>query len=129
MVTVAEVDGPGLRLYHRAKLDGNPVMAPDGRTVAFSRSRLVKVLPGRENYLIKSAIWLLNVKTGKLRRLTRWRLQTSLEPSSFSPDGTKIGAINADGTCLTRVFTDPHLVLYGAVWQPGPGRDAGRIDC
>ncbi len=38
-------------------------------------------------------------------------------------------AINADGTCLTKVFSDPDLTLYGAAWQPGPGREAGPIVC
>lgn len=248
VVAVAKQDGSDLRPYRRASLDlGNPVMAPDGRSVAFSRVKLVRVLPGRENYLTKSSIWLLDVKSGSVRRLTRWRLSTFLSPSSFSPDGStlattmfsrlglravaidvnsgrftllareaieptyspdgsrfafvrylnwrlnginetvpaadelrvgrvgsvsggtlllrkrgffawpswdpsgtrlvfthseayelgdrsphqgdRVMAINADGTCLTRVFTDPELILYGSAWQPGPGREAGRIVC
>lgn len=250
-VGVARVDAEApLRFYRRATLEGDPVMAPDGRSVAFSRTRLVKVLPGRENYLVKSAIWLLDPKSGAVRRLTRWRLQTSLVPTGFSADGSKIAAtafdfrrglravavdvssgrfsllarnamepifspdgsrflfvrdtswrlrfrgiddtapaidelrigrvgrvvgarlllrrrgffaspdwdpagerisfmhspvdefgvrsaqygnrlmaINPDGTCLTRVFRDPELIVYGATWQPGPGREAGRIEC
>lgn len=250
-VSVAKVDAEApLRFYRRATLEGDLVVAPDGRSVAFSRTRLVKVLPGRENYLLKSAIWLLDLKSGAVRRLTRWRLQASLVPSGFTSDGSKIAAtafdfqrglravaidvssgrfsllarnamepifspdgsrflfvrdtgwrlrfrgtddaapaidelrigrvgrvvgarlllrrrgffaspdwdpaggrisfmhspvdevgdrsaqygnrlmaINADGTCLTRVFRDPDLIVYGATWQPGPGREAGRIAC
>jgi Tol biopolymer transport system component len=249
VVGVARADGSGLRAYRRAFLNaGNdPVMSPDGRSVAFSRVNLVKVLPGRENYLFKSSIWLLDVKSGSVRRLTRWRLATYLSPSSFSPDGStlatgmfsrqgfraiaidlstgrltllakeardptyspdgsevafvrwknwrsgarddpsppiyelrvvrvsavtgtrlllrrrsllawpswdpsgsrltftsshvvengystpevgnKVMAINADGTCLRKVFSDPGLTLYGSAWQPGPGREAGKISC
>jgi len=232
VVAVAEANGPGLRLYRRASLeDGNPVMAPDGHTVA---------------YLHKGSIWLLNVRSGSVRRATPWRLQTEFEPSSFSPDGSKLAgtvgwlgssavavdlrtghvsllareasepvyspdgsevafirwknwrtswvddgsppidelratrvgtfprsrllrrshkllawpswdpsgqrlaftrtrvvengytdpkkgdalmAINADGTCLKRVYTDRETTLYGATWQPGPGREAGPISC
>jgi Tol biopolymer transport system component len=46
-----------------------------------------------------------------------------------SRKGNSALAINADGTCLTKVFSDPHLTLYGATWQPGPGREAGPISC
>lgn len=227
MVAVAEVNGPRLRFYRHASLEGgNPVMAPDGRMIA---------------YWHKNAVWLLNVKSGLVRRL-----QTDFEPSSFSPDGSKLAgtvgfgpaeavaldlrtghvsllareasepvyspdgsevafirwknwrasgvddgsppidelrvtwvgtfprsrllrrshkllawpswdpsgqrlaytrtrvvengytepkkgdalmAINADGTCLKKVYSDPEKTLYGAAWQPGPGREAGPISC
>lgn len=229
VVAVADVTGPGLRFYRRASLeDGNPVMAPDGHTVAYS---------------YKGSIWLLNVRSGSVRRATPWRLQTDFEPSSFSPDGSKLAgtrgmsavavdlrtghmsllaneasepvyspdgsevafirwrnwrtswvddgsppidelrvtrvgtfprsrllrrshkllawpswdpsgqrlafirtrvvengytdpkpgdalmAINADGSCLKKVYTDRETTLYSAAWQPGPGREAGPIPC
>lgn len=234
VVAVAEANGRGLRFYGRASLEGgDPVMAPDGHTVA---------------YLRKDSVWLLNVISGSVRRATPWRLQAPFEPSSFSPDGsklvgtifagagissavavdlrtgrtsllaneasepvyspdgsevafirwknwrtswvddgsppinelrvTRIGAfprsrlllrshkllawpswdpsghrlaftrtrvvengytgpkkgdalmaINADGTCLKKVYSDREMTLYGAAWQPGPGREAGSISC
>lgn len=248
VVAIAEGDGSNLRVYRRALLnaDQNPIISPDGRSVAFSRAKLVKVLPGRENYLFKSSVWSLDVETGKVKQRTRW-LGTILTPSSYSPDGSRLAltvftrrglqafaldlsngrlsllareasepvyspdgsevafvrwknwrvsgvddgsppinelrtmqvgssprsrlllrrrellawpswdpsgsrlaftsshvvengysspelsnrlmAINADGTCLTKVFSDPDLTLYGAAWQPGPGREAGPIVC
>jgi Tol biopolymer transport system component len=248
VIAVAEADGPGLRFYRRAGIEGgDAVMAPDGRTVAFPRSKLVKVLPGRENYLYKSSIWLLDVKTGSVRRSTPWRLQTYFEPSSFSPDGSRLAVamfdrrgfravavdlpsghtsllakdalapayspdgsevafvrwknsrasavddgsppldelrvarvgepsksrlllrrrgllaepswdpsgnrlafifsrveeigsagpeegdnlmeVNADGSCLTRVFSKADLIVSAPAWRPGPGRGAGPISC
>jgi Tol biopolymer transport system component len=245
IVAVAQADDGSRRAYPRAFLNsGDPVMAPDGASVAFARARLVKVLPGRENYLFKSSIWLLDVGDGSVRRLTRWRLAAYLMPSSYSPDGStlamtvfdrrgaravgldvnsgkskeiarraweptyspdgtriafvrrrawevrsndpkpftelvvgrvgsgggrsllhavgliawpswdpsgsrlsftrspvdsprslsplggdKVMAINADGTCLTKVFSGPDLTLVGSAWQPGVGRGAGPIDC
>lgn len=246
LVAVARVDGGGSRVYPRAFLNaGEPVIAPDGSSVVFQRAKLVKVLPGRESYLFKTAIWSLNVETGLVKRLIGWRLAASLEPTSYSPDGStlaaelrdrrglravaidlrsgllsplarnaseptyspdgsmlafirlkirpsdslpdhplselwvaradgggarrllrrkgyisfpawdpsgrrlafmrnppaeatgglepepgnKVMAINADGTCLTRVFTNPELTLGSAAWQPGVGREAGPISC
>jgi Tol biopolymer transport system component len=74
VVAVAEANGPGIRFFRRASLEsGDPVMAPDGHTVA---------------YLYKGSIWLLNVMSGSVRRARQ--LQTEFEPSSFSPDGSKL---------------------------------------
>lgn len=241
-------EGGNSRVFPRAFLNaGEPVLAPNGRTAYFARAKLVKVLPGRENYLFKSSIWSLSLKNHSVKRRTEWQLGIPLVPSSLSPDGlslagtretrdgpqavaanlhtgrvtvlareafepiyspdgsrvafvrwrnwrasgvdngsppinelrvTRVGAfprsrlllrsrkllawpswdpsgsrlaftlshvvengystpergdkvmaINADGSCLRKVFSDPEVVLYGAAWQPGPGREAGRIEC
>ena len=37
--------------------------------------------------------------------------------------------INADGSCKTKLLSVPSVTLFGAVWQPGPGREAGSIAC
>jgi Tol biopolymer transport system component len=231
VVAVAEADGPGRRIFRRAHLDGNPVMAPDAHTVA---------------YPYDGSIWLLDVSSGSVRPALPSRSFEGLEPSSFSPDGSKLAgtvgwlwgnsvavdlrtgkvsilareasepvyspdgsevafirwknwrasavddgsqpidelrvtrvgtfprsrlvrrshkflawpswdpsgqrlaytrtrviengytdpkkgdalmAINADGTCLKRVYTDRETTLYGSAWRPGPGREAGPISC
>lgn len=106
-IAVAEADGPRLRIYRRAVLEGgNAVMAPNGRVVAFPRAKLVKVLPGRENYLYKSSIWLLDVKSGSVRRKTPWRLRAFLEPSSFAPDGSKLAVTMFDRRGIRAVVVD-----------------------
>lgn len=43
--------------------------------------------------------------------------------------GDSIMEINGDGTCITKVLSVPKASLYGAAWQPGPGREAGPISC
>lgn len=246
VVAVADLGARTARSYSQAFLNaGDPVMAPDGASVVFQRLKLVKELAGGEDVLLKSAIWSLDLEHGSVRRLSRWRLGSFLEPTSFSPDGStlaaglidrrgqravavdlrtyrltplvrdaeepiyspdgsslaflrledktpnelpshpvselwvaradgsgairllrrkgyisfpswdpsssrlsftvdppaeatgdlepefgnKVMAINADGTCLTKVFSRPETTLYGSSWQPGPGRGAGPIAC
>src|SRR5689334_1458380 len=76
VVAVAEVNGPGLRFYRHAPLEGgNAVMSPDGRVVAYPH---------------KGSVWLLDVMSGSVRRALPSRSYAGLEPSSFSPDGSKL---------------------------------------
>jgi Tol biopolymer transport system component len=250
VVAMARFDGGENSAYPSAFLNGgNPVMAPDGRSVAFSRLKLVKELPGHEQYIFKASIWRLDVEAGAVKRLTRWRLTSFIDPISYSPDGSslvaeffgrggarivsvdlrsgrtaplarlpedaeeptfspdgtrlafvrnktlrrqlpkpdrprselwvanadgsgatrllsrkgyisspswdpsasrlafirnpaaeatgglepepgnKVMAINADGTCLTGVYSNPQVLVSGSAWRPGPGREAGPISC
>jgi Tol biopolymer transport system component len=63
------------------------------------------------------------------------RLSFTIDPPAeatgdIEPEfGNKLMAINANGTCLTKVFSDPETTVYGSAWRPGPGRDAGPISC
>ena len=44
--------------------------------------------------------------------------------------GSAIMEVNADGSCLRPVLTPSRgIAFYGVAWQPGPGREAGRIAC
>lgn len=250
VVAMARFDGGDNLAYPGAFLNGgDPVMAPDGRSVAFSRLKLVKELPGHEEYIFKASIWSLDVASRSVKRLTRWRLKGYLDPISYSPDssslvaeffdrggvgivtvdlrsgrtaplarlpedaeepayspdgtrlafvrdktlrrqlpkpdrprselwvasadgsgaarllsrkgyisspswdpsgsrlafirnpaaeatgglepepGNKVMAINADGTCLTGIYSNPRVLVSGSAWRPGPGREAGPIAC
>ncbi len=93
VVAMARFDGGKTSAYPSAFLNGGePVMAPDGRSVALSRLKLVKELPGHEQYIFKASIWSLDVASGAVGRLTRWRLQGYLDPISYSPDGSALVA-------------------------------------
>lgn len=44
--------------------------------------------------------------------------------------GSALMQVNADGSCPSAVLGPSRGIgLYGAAWQPGPGREAGRIAC
>jgi Tol biopolymer transport system component len=91
-----------------------------------------------------SDLFVLNVASGSLRRLTRTPHKEELF-ASWDPSGERIVfarsprhrlespnsivEINADGTCETEVLSQKRTVFYAPAWQPGPGREAGPIEC
>jgi hypothetical protein len=121
----------------RLLADGlQPVYSPDGSKVAFFR----KV--GRRDF---NDLFVLDLASHKLRRLTRTDPGYELF-ASWDPSGERIAfiryrgrhfewansvvQINADGTCETEIFPrKPRTIYGGTAWQPGAGREAGRIRC
>jgi len=132
-----------------ARNAAEPVYSPDGSSIAFIRRK-----PWLPTGAEKEASPVAELRVGRVgvpvgsRSLLR--VHGLLSPPSWDPSGQRLAfaysrpdglgeggfrkgdrlmAINADGTCLTKVFSDPELALYGASWQPGPGREAGPIAC
>ncbi len=71
----------------------NPVFAPDGHTIAFAKDKFVFDFSGEKLRTYEStAIWLVDLGTGKTRQLTPWRNHLRQEPSSFSPDGSVLAS-------------------------------------
>jgi hypothetical protein len=90
------------------------------RVGTFPRSRLLR----RSRKLLAWPSW---DPSGQRLAFTRTRV---VENGYTDPKkGDALMAINADGTCLKRVYSDPETTLYGSAWQPGPGREAGPISC
>ena len=90
------------------------------RVGTFPRSRLLR----RSRKLLAWPSW---DPSGRRLAFTRTRV---VENGYDNPmKGDALMAINANGTCLKRVYTDRETTLYGAAWQPGPGREAGPIAC
>lgn len=127
-----------LQTGHSTRLlaDGlQPIYSPDGAKIALFR----KVGRRRHNDL-----FVLNTENGTLRQLTRTRPGYELF-ASWDPSGERIAfarfrgrhfewansivEINADGTCETVILARKRTIFYGPAWQPGPGREAGRIKC
>jgi Tol biopolymer transport system component len=128
--------------------DVQPTYSPDGTRLAFVR---VKYLHGRKLLPLRPVSELLVARangSGAKRLLRRSGYISSLswDPSGsriafvrnpaaegtgdLEPEpGNKVMAINAEGTCLTRVLSDLNLTVESIAWQPGPGRAAGPISC
>lgn len=112
-----------------------PVYSPDGSKIAFFRE--VGDRPAGD-------LFVLNVESGTVRRLTRTPHKDELF-ASWDPSGERLAfarfrrrhyewansivQINADGTCETEILSRKRTVFYAPAWQPGPRREAGRIDC
>jgi len=96
-------------LSRRLSIWGDPVIAPDGRSVAVMRiepvgkpfKRLLRRDRGSDGPRARTAIWLLGADDSGMRPLTPWSRGTLLEPSSFSPDGSRLAATEWRGEGAT----------------------------
>jgi Tol biopolymer transport system component len=125
----------------------DPVYSPDGTRIAFVRWRPVGTKMGSDEWT--SDLFTVRSGGGGQRRITHGPgndLFQSWDPSGerlafvrypperYDPDGLGYGSavlqVNADGSCLSPLLT-PSLdtAFFGVAWQPGPGREAGRIPC
>jgi dipeptidyl aminopeptidase/acylaminoacyl peptidase len=99
-IYLVSADGSGARAIPGTKGGANPVISPDGHTIAFSRTRFsshidIKHL-GRSRTYSSTTTWLADLSGGKPRRLTRWRNRLYNTPSSFSPDGSVLALTKSD---------------------------------
>lgn len=62
------------------------------------------------------------------QRLAFTRIEAGTDEGFFG-FGAELMAMNADGSCPTTILWEPYVAFAGPVWQPGPGRGAGRIAC
>jgi Tol biopolymer transport system component len=141
----------GDRRWVTARTAGEPVYSPDGTRVALltvGRSRTVKEKGGTTTYT-PTELAVADADGGGIRRLTHTPQRLELQPS-WDPSGARLAytqlklgrgeasvlgigdalmEINANGSCLRKILSSPRTILFGATWQPGPGREAGPISC
>jgi Tol biopolymer transport system component len=90
----------------------SPVLAPDGRSLAFTK---VRGRNGGETVsngsrtrtrrtFARTSIWIAATDGGSARRLTPWRKRTHEWPSSFSPDGSKLGITQSTPGAASRAL-------------------------
>ncbi|MGN6586034.1 MAG: TolB family protein [Solirubrobacterales bacterium] len=129
---------------------GEPVYSPDGTHIALLTTGKQKTFgsKGRATTFTPTDLAIANADGSGLTKLTHTgavELHPSWDPSgqrlaytqitidgseaSLLGFGDSIMEINADGSCRTRVLSYSKASLFGATWQPGPGRGAGPISC
>lgn len=144
------LDGSGSTLL--ARNAAHPTYSPDGSKIALFREHTRRA---PRNSHLKTAgpqtttdLFVMNANGSGSIRLTRTPAKIEAAPS-WDPSGQRLAytqldanaefanfgfgdalmEINADGTCRTRILSNRRFSLFGAAWQPGPGREAGRIEC
>lgn len=138
-----ELDGSGSR---RLFEDGSsPVYSPDGSQIVMVRRTVAYGEDRGEN----ADLYVIRADGTDARRITHTPGHLELFPS-WDPSGERLAyvrfsavktesgiygfgdalmQVNADGTCRTKVASTPRTAFYMPAWQPGPGREAGRIEC
>jgi hypothetical protein len=129
----------------------DPAISPDGTEIAYKVDVPRYGRYGRPVGTIGTDLMVVATAGGKPRRLARvkglaggpsWDPSGSriaftayndspgtIYTSGFGQVGSSVMEINADGTCLTRVYSVPGGAVSGAAWQPGEGRGVGPISC
>lgn len=145
---VVAIDLRSGRISRLALAASEPAYSPDGTRLAFVRHKVRRFnLPKPDRP--RSELWVAHADGSGARRVLRrkgyitspsWdasgsRLSFTHDPPEESTGGlepepgNEVMAINADGTCLMKVFSSPGVTVYGSAWRPGPGREAGPISC
>jgi Tol biopolymer transport system component len=139
----------GMRLL--VKDAAEPALSPDGSELAFVRDQRGSAGEIGESRVRRSNLLSVPLAGGVPRLIAsvrgglRWpswdpsrqRLAfTTVAGTGTGPvigsephQGNAVMQVNADGSCLSRVFSTRRGVIYGTAWQPGPGRGAGLISC
>ena len=142
-LAVMNADGSGARLLDPQPLSSPPSWAPDGSSLAFAARRNLPPPGTRFGPRVDTDVWTVEVATTGAHRLTgAFDADTETVSSTFPswwPDGsrlffhrdffpgTRVWAMNADGTCEQPIATA--ALAPGPFWQPGRTIAAGALGC
>lgn len=127
---VSDIEAGTIKAIPGTRGARSPVMAPDGRTIAFVRVKhgFWRRADGKRRQWYRTSLWLVAIDGSELRRIRPWRNEGGESPESFSPDGrtllimrgqSNIVAINKRGKELG-------VVARGA-WDPVYSPDGSAI--
>jgi Tol biopolymer transport system component len=90
-IYLVPADGGPLTVVPHTLGGHEPVFSPDGRAIAFSRTKLEFDFnfehPERTREYFSTTTWVVDLASGHSRQLTKWRNGFRVEATSFSPDG------------------------------------------
>jgi TolB protein len=129
-------DGAGVRAIPGTRGGFGPVFSPDGKTIAFARSKRGYREPHgwfSRKYWKSTAVWSIGLDGTGSRRLTEPANGVEDLPSSFSPDGSVLGLTHrdvfrdrADAMALKLDGGGLYLLSKSAAW-PRYSPDGSRI--
>lgn len=132
-----------------------PRYSPDGRRIAFlGIHRVGDTSCCEQGDGFSVDLYAINADGSSRLQLTDTPAKAE-RPASWDPSGERLAyttksapthitsgdleaavmQVNADGTCPSRLsvpvlrYRGPHTSFHYPAWQPGPGREAGRIEC
>lgn len=130
----ANADGSDLRRIAGTRGGFDPVLSPDGHTLAFARAEQRKLANG-STCCNRETVWLLDLQTGSQRQITPSRSKTFETPASFSPDGStlavewekEIGAEFRHTVFALPLAGGPPTVLAENAIEPAYSPDGTRL--
>jgi Tol biopolymer transport system component len=110
----------------------NPLLSPDGHTVAFTRFKPGGPKRKREDPIGGTAVWIADLGGGVVRRITPRRPETSDVATSFSPDGSTLALTRtvrgrAPKAVLLKLSNGQAAVLARRGIEPVYSPDGSRI--
>jgi Tol biopolymer transport system component len=107
-----------------------PVMSPDGRTIAFERLKqgFRRDSAGRLRQWYRSSLWRVAIDGSELKRIRPWRDEGSESPESFSPDGRTLLVTRGQGNILALTRNGGELgVISREAWDPVYSPDGSKL--